>query len=252
VQPLHPDMVVLAFYAGNDVANNARLLSAAGQTEKPYFHEQPDGTLNLDTSFRTTAPFQKSVAQDWRKRAINSSYLLQAVKQAALGKPIVPDPKPLDAVHIGDLHEQAMLAPEYAELFSAPPDATWAGAWSVTEKLLVSMRDWTQAQHMHFGLIIIPPPVAVLPTQELRQKASAKFGLKDLQYPVERIARFAAEAGISFLDLRQALRNAGDSERIYLYGFAPRYGDGHLNATGNAVSSNVIARWLCERPPLQQ
>src|SRR4051812_9694514 len=88
VQLLHPNMVVLAFYAGNDVANNARVLSAAGQTEKPYFHELADGALNLDTSFRTTGSFQKSVAQDWRKRAINSSYLLQVVKQAVLGKPI--------------------------------------------------------------------------------------------------------------------------------------------------------------------
>jgi lysophospholipase L1-like esterase len=251
VQPLHPDMVLLAFYAGNDVANNVRTLSAAGQTEKPYFVEAQD-SLALDDSFRTSTAFRKAVAQDWRKRLINASYLLQAFKQVALGRSIMPDAKPLESIHLSDLPEPPLFAPEYAELFAPPRNESWASAWSVTEKLLVSMRDWAQTQQVQFGMIIIPAPVQVLPSGKLRRTAIAKFGLQDLEYPVERIARAAAGAGISFLDLREALRNEADANRVFLYGFPPRSGDGHLNAAGNAVSGGSVARWLCENRAMQQ
>ncbi len=252
VAALHPDMVLVGFYAGNDVANNVRALSAAGQTEKPYFLESPQASLALDDTFRTSMSFRKAAAHDWRKRLINASYLLQALKQAAWGRSIVPDAKPLEPMHLNDLAEPPLFAPEYAELFAPPRSESWASAWSVTEKLLVSMRDRVQAQQAQFGIVIIPAPVQVLPTQELRRAAMAKFGLEDLEYPVERIARAAAGAGISFVDLREALRNEGDGERVFLYGFAPRFGDGHLNAAGNAVSGAAIARWLCDRPAMQQ
>ena len=252
VAPLHPHMVLVGFYAGNDVANNGSALSAAGQAEKPYFLESPQGSLSVDDSFRKSAAFRTSVAHDWRKSLINASYLLQAMKQIALGKSVMPDPKPLQAMHIGDLQEPPLFAPEYKEMFSAPADETWTSAWSVTERMVLAMRDWARAQGMQFGIIIIPAPVQALPTQELRRTAAAKFGLADLEYPVERIARAADSAGISFLDLREALRNEADSKQTFLYGFAPRYGDGHLNAAGNAVSGGAIARWVCEHRAMQQ
>jgi lysophospholipase L1-like esterase len=252
VEPLHADMVLLAFYAGNDVANNIRALSAAGQMEKPYFTVSAEGALHLDDGFRTSAAFRQGVAHDWRHRMINASYLLQAVKQVTLGRPIMPDPKPLAPVHLADLPEPPLFAPEYAELFAPPHNDAWASAWSVTERLLVSMRDWAQAQKIQFGIIIIPAPVEVLPTEALRRRATAKFGLEDLDYPVERIARAATGAGISFLDLREPLRTEGDVKRVFLYGFAPRYGDGHLNATGNAVSGDAVAHWLCQQRATQQ
>jgi hypothetical protein len=245
---LHPDMVLVAFYAGNDVANNVRALSAADQMDKPFFIHSPEDSLALDDSFRSSAAFQKLVARDWRNRLINASYLLQAFKQVTLGRSVMPDPKPLEPMHLSDLSEPTLFAPEYAELFAPPRNESWGSAWSVTEKLLVSMRDRVKAQQAQFGIVIIPAPVQVLPTQKLRRAAMAKFGLEDLEYPVERIARAAAAAGISFVDLREALRNEADAKRVFLYGFAPRFGDGHLNGAGNAVSGAAIARWLCDRP----
>jgi lysophospholipase L1-like esterase len=248
LEPLHPDMVLLAFYAGNDVANNVRALSEPGQTEKPYFSVSPEGSLVPDASFRASASFQNIVARDWGKRLINASYLLQAFKQLAAGKPIRPEPKPLDPVHLGDVPQPPPLfAPEYIELFAPPRDATWTGAWAVTEKVLTSMREWAQVRRVQFGIIIIPAPIQVLPTPELRRAAVAKFGLEDLEYPVERIARAAQSTQTPFLDLRGALRKEGDAKQIFLYGFSPRYGDGHLNAVGNSVSGDAIAGWVCEQ-----
>jgi hypothetical protein len=252
VQQLHPDMVLVAFYAGNDVANNIRALSAADQTEKPYFVGSAEGSLDHDDSFRSSAAFQKLVGRDWRNRLINGSYVLQAFKQVASGRSIMPEQQPLGPAYLSDLPEPPLFAPEYVELFAPPRSESWASAWSVTEKLLVSMRDRAQAQQVQFGMLIIPAPVQALPTQELRRAAMAKFGLEDLDYPVERIGRATAGAGISFLDLREALRNDADAKRVFLYGFAPRFGDGHLNAAGNAVSGAAIARWLCERRAIQQ
>jgi hypothetical protein len=252
LEALRPDMVLLAFYAGNDVANNARALSEPGQTEKPYFSVSPEGGLVLDDSFRASATFRNTVARDWSKRMINASYLLQAFKQLAAGKSVIPEPKSLDRVHVGDVARPPLFAPEYIELFAPPRDQTWAGAWAVTEKVLTSMREWAQARRVQFGIIIIPAPIQVLPTPELRRAATAKFGLEDLEYPVERIARAAQSTEIPFLDLRDPLRKEGDAKQIFLYGFSPRYGDGHLNAVGNSVSGDTIAAWVCEQRAAHQ
>jgi hypothetical protein len=245
-------MVLLAFYAGNDVANNVRALSEPGQSEKPYFSVSPEGSLVLDDSFRASTSFQNTVARDWSKRLINASYLLQALKQLAAGKPVIPEPKPLDPIHLGAVPQPPLFAPEYTELFAPPRDATWGGAWAVTEKVLTSMREWAQARRVQFGIIIIPAPIQVLPTPELRRAAVAKFGLEDLEYPVERIARAAQSTETPFLDLRDALRKEGDAKQIFLYGFSPRYGDGHLNAVGNLVSGDAIAGWVCEQRAAHQ
>jgi hypothetical protein len=87
----------------------------------------------------------------------------------------------------------------------------------------------------------------VLPTEKQRIAAAQKFGLSDLDYPVDRIARLAAQSEIPFLNLVSSLRTFGDSKHIFLYGYPPRRGDGHLNAIGTEESGRSVAIWLCGR-----
>jgi len=73
-----------------------------------------------------------------------------------------------------------------------------------------------------------------------------KYGLVDLDYPASRIADFAARNRISHLNLLDGLRDFGDHNRQFAFGFyAERPGDGHLNAVGADVSARAIADWLC-------
>jgi len=242
-----PNLVLLAFYAGNDVADNSRMLSIESQRHRPYFIELPTGALHLDTSFRDHDAFRQALSSDWQKRLVNASYLLQVLKQLYLGRSISLSAKPLQPAYDGNVNEDALFEPQYTELFSPPSDDIWQSAWSVTERALTSMRDWTRTRNLDFALVIIPPPVAVLPTEKQRIAAAQKFGLSDLDYPVDRIARLAAQSEIPFLNLVSSLRTFGDSKHTFLYGYPPRRGDGHLNAIGTEESGRSVASWLCGR-----
>ena len=109
------------------------------------------------------------------------------------------------------------------------------------------MRDWAQRGRVDFEVAIIPAPIQALPGEKLRQAGVTAFGLSALDYPVQRIALFAEQNSIPYLSLLDPFRVYGDRERVFLFGFPPRLGDGHLNATGNQVGGRSIADRLCRR-----
>jgi lysophospholipase L1-like esterase len=242
VASFRPAVVLLAYYAGNDAPDNVRTLSVI--KTKPYFVVLPSGELQYDGSFRESEAFHRQLKWEWLRRLVNTSYLLQALKQAYLGKPVIPSPV---ASQVFKAAGNAFLpAPQYPALFAPPGDDAWRLAWQVTEKLLVRMRDWLRVRGIDFRLVIIPEPVEALPGDAMRRAVVEKYHLSDLDYPVVRIADFAARSGISHLSLLEALRNFGDHNRQFTYGFhADTAGEGHLNAVGNEVSGRAIAAWLC-------
>jgi len=241
----HPDLVLLALYVGNDVSDNSRSLSVESQKARPYFIELPSGELHLDTSFRSTDSFRKAIDVDWQKQLINMSYLLQALKQFYMKRSIVPTPVEAQNFRRDTVENNAPPVPESSKLYSSSPDETWLPAWAVTEKLLLQMRDWSNQESIEFQLVILPAPIQALPGEDMRRAAIQAFGLADLDYPSKRIAQFAAQNHIPYLNLLDPFRAYGDRERDFLYGFPPHLGDGHLNPTGNKIAGELIAHWLC-------
>jgi lysophospholipase L1-like esterase len=248
VVPFHPDLVLLVLYVGNDVSDNTRSLSVESQKERPYFIELPSGALKLDMSFRSTDSFRKAIDGDWQKRLVNASHLLQALKQLYLKRSIIPTPIEARSFRRDAVESNALPAPGPAELYSSSLDDAWLSAWSITEKLLLQMRDWSSRQGMEFRLVMLPAPLQALPGEDLRRMAIAAFGLDDLDYPSNRMVQFAAQNRIPYLDLLDRFRAYGDRERDFLYGFPPQVGDGHLNATGTKLGGELIADWLCRQP----
>jgi lysophospholipase L1-like esterase len=243
----HPNLVLLAIYVGNDVSDNIRSLSVENQKARPYFIELPSGELQLDTSFRSTDTFRNAMGGDWQKRLVNASYLLQALKQFYKKSSIIPAPIEAQDFRRGTVENKALPVPESSKLYSSSPDDIWLSAWSITEKLLLQMRDWSNQKSIEFELVIFPTPIQALPGEDMRRTGIEAFGLTDLDYPIERIAQFAAQNSIPHLNLLAPLRAYGDRERDFLYGFPPHLGNGHLNATGNKVSGELIADWLCRQ-----
>ena len=187
VASFRPNLVLLALYVGNDVMNNSLALSAENQKARPYFVELPSGELRLDTSFRDTDIFLQAIESDWQRRLVNKSYILQALKQFYVTKSIAPssiEPKNSYAAQTA-----IYFPPESSQLFSSPPNDVWLSAWSVTEKLLLRMRDWVLQQHWGFGLVIIPAPIEALPGEDVRRAASHAFNVAELDYPAKRISQ---------------------------------------------------------------
>ena len=187
----HPDLVLLALYVGNDVPDNTRSLSLESQKERPYFIELSSGELQLDTSFRSTDQFRDAIDGDWQKRLINASHLLQALKQFYLNRSIVPTPIEARNFRRDTLEHNAVPASVSPELYSSSLDEIWLSAWSITEKLLLHMRDWSNQKNMEFQLVILPAPIQALPGEDMRRTAIQAFGLADLDYPNRRIGQFA-------------------------------------------------------------
>jgi hypothetical protein len=245
VAAFQPELVVLAFYAGNDVMNNSRALSIEGQKTKPYFVESSGGELQLDMSFRDSGKFKNEIGSDWRRRLVNSSYVLQILKQIVRKKPAIPEPKVFK--NSADAQTKSRFQPESVELFSPPSNETWRSAWAVTEKILLQMRDWSKQRNIAFGVVIIPDPIEALPGEDRRRENAQAIKAVDLDYPVRRLAQFGAQNDVSTLSLLDPFRSYQDRERVFLYGFPPRLGDGHLNASGNQVGGKLISDWLCRR-----
>lgn len=244
IAPLHPDLVVLVFYVGNDLMNNSLALSVDDQKAKPYFVELPSGELRLDMSFTDSAAFRQAAGSDWRKLLINKSYLLQVLKQIYLGRSVIPGAR---VAQKGDsAPDHNIYKPESAQVFSPPADDTWSSAWRVTEKILLRMRDFLQAKNVDFELVILPDPIQALPGESRRRANAAAVNLADLDYPVKRIAQFAEQNGIAAMSLLEPFRTHGDRAHDFLYGFPPSLGNGHLNATGNQVGGKLIADWVCQ------
>jgi hypothetical protein len=139
IAAFQPNLVLLAFYVGNDIADNSRPLSVVA--DKPYFVELPTGEMVHDASFRDSDGFKQAMRAEWQKALINSSYLLQALKQIYSGKPVIPSPINPQVLKVTEAETGAV--PQDLRLFGPPPDDAWRRAWSVTEKLLLRMRDWT-------------------------------------------------------------------------------------------------------------
>jgi hypothetical protein len=245
VAAFQPQLVLLAFYAGNDVMNNSRALSIEGQKTKPYFVEAPGGDLQLDMSFRDSGRFRKEIASDWRRRVINNSYVLQILKQVVQKKPAIPEP--LVFKNSADSPTKGRFRPEATELYSPPSNEPWRSAWAVTEKILLQMRDWAKQHNIGFGLVVIPDPIQALPGEHRRRENAEAVKATDLDYPVRRLAQFSTQNDVSTLSLLEPFRSYQDRERVFLYGFPPKLGDGHLNASGNQVAGKLIADWACAR-----
>ena len=87
VQSYGPDLVVLAFYNGNDVADNSIVLSTETQKSRPFYLIR-DGRLVLDASFQETAAFKNAKYESMLVHAfLNKSYVFQLVKQLSLRRP---------------------------------------------------------------------------------------------------------------------------------------------------------------------
>ena len=206
VAAFEPNMVLLAMYIGNDIADNHRSLSAT--TLKPFYVEQPSGELALDPDFRESDAFRETLGADWRRRLVNVSYLLQALKQVYVNRSIMPSP--LKSQVFKETGAERPPLPQYAALFTPPPDNVWRAAWSVTEKLLLRMLDWSEQRGISFRMATIPEPIQALPGETLRDIVVRDSKLTDLDYPTNRIANFATQNKISHLSLLEPLRTYGD------------------------------------------
>ena len=245
---VEPDLVLLAFYTGNDIRDNSKALKR--DPELPYFTLE-EGRLVLDDSFRTSPRqrAEKSVARVAFKAAIESSRILQVIRQAWGVARLKASPAS------AGLADEFGGDPAHRQLYREPTDPEWRAAWDVTERLILTIRDEVADRGARFALVTLTTSAQVHPDPKVVEQAEKKLDVPDLDYPDRRLRELGERAGFAVLNLAPGFRREaeeGDEGWIFYHGFEPAPGTGHWNERGHRVAGRLIARWLCdelEKPP---
>jgi hypothetical protein len=242
-----PDVVVLAFYTGNDVRNNYRRLEQ--DPGRPYFVPRGPGggpaSLALDDSFRSTWGFRlrRSAPARALYALFNHSRVMGVAKR---GKGVVDGWIGAAKARRKETGEALQELGLDNAVYSPPRDDDWRQAWEVTEAILAEMRREVAARGAAFGLLSLSTGMQVHPDPDARRAFMRRLGIADLSYPDRRLAAWGAARGVPTLALAPPLAALAARERVFLHGFpntAP--GEGHWNARGHAAAAPLVAGWLC-------
>ncbi|MCL2928998.1 MAG: SGNH/GDSL hydrolase family protein [Trichodesmium sp. MAG_R01] len=237
-----PDLVILAFYAGNDIRNNYRPLDH--DHLRPYFVYK-NGQLELDMSFRTMKPWERGryvfsmvdILPIW---LVRNSRILQLIRKVDM------DYKQSQFLNYNG---QTIIS------FYREPESNsdWDKGWQVTEGLITLMRDEVYKNRADFMVIAISDSHQVHPDLEYREKFKNAHNLSDLYYPDRRIEAFGKQENIPVYILAGQLGDKAKKTGKCLYGFDN--GEpcgGHWNIEGHKFVGEVMSHYLCDQYKLKR
>ena len=244
-----PDIVLLAFFSGNDISDNSRALK---KTDIPYFVYR-EGRLVLDDSFQDSPHFRfrRSALNEFGRWIRDKLRVIQVVHEAHYGfKAYLAARK---AQKDQERSGQAPAGPPQGEelgtdilIYREPADSVWQEAWRITEGLIVLMRDEVRERGAKFLVVNLSNGIQVHPDASGRQAFMKRLGINDLFYPERRIKDLGEREGIAVLNLAPALQSYAEQNRVFLHGFGSDIGNGHWNELGHRVAGEMIARKVCE------
>lgn len=230
-----PDLVLLAFFNGNDVINNSRELEY--DLYRPFFVKKDD-QLILDRSFQLLPPSERNkYSVSWVDHLpgwlVNNSRILQLLKKFDLNQ------------------KKAVLSKQFnllsAQNFQPPTEKKWQDAWEVTEEILTLMNQEVTAKNAKFFVATIGDPVAVLPDPKSRQDYLQKNQIQDLFYPDKRIKNLGERENFPVLMLTPPFQRYAEANQVCLHGFPNALEcQGHWNDKGHQLGGDLIADSLCK------
>ena len=244
----NPDIVLLAFYSGNDVFNNHRDLNpSVGAEQCPYFVFK-DNRLVFDDFFRRSPDLRRSALlwQSVRARMVNHSRLVQLLysviitrRQRAAEKHLSAKATEMDIQNIDD------------QIYSPPVNPKLQDAWRVTGTLLQQMNHEVRAHGAEFWIVSLWTSKQVDPGLAARQQVCHQLGLANLSYPDVWIQSLAAKEQIPLILLAPAAAAYAEEHKVFLNGgvLLPP-GTGHFNELGHRLAGNLIASQLASRSAL--
>jgi hypothetical protein len=228
-----PDLVLLAFFIGNDLRDNLRSLSeAAGPTylTRPFYAVSGD-ELVLDDSF--LRPSQASQTSWHGPLWVEQLRIVQIVR-----------------VVMGWFGSRFQRTVDARALIS-PPDPECEQAWEVTEKVLARLDAEVKADGGRLVVATISAPEQVDPDPDRRAGIARAGSIQDLFYPDKRLFRLAGDAGFQMIPLAPAMAEVAERTRTYFHGFANTVlGVGHWNYRGHSVAGQILANEICRTTPL--
>ncbi|MGH7907244.1 MAG: SGNH/GDSL hydrolase family protein [Candidatus Binataceae bacterium] len=241
VWKFHPDVVVLAFFSGNDVRNNSVALE--GDKCRPFFVYR-GGELTLGGPFSRSRWFRFHCMMRFESR---HSYVLNRIGSGwsvarEWWRKRRADPPAPAKIHLESLHE-----PGISDLiYRRPVTPVWRDAWRVTDGEIVRMYQEVRRHRASFILVTLSNPIQVNPSRRIRAGYMRFVGVSDLFYPERHLRKLGGKEGFPVLNLAPAMQAYADRTQVFLHGFRnTKPGTGHWNAAGHHLAGKYIAGTIC-------
>ena len=228
-----PSLVLLAFFAPNDVHDNSRSLSQSTDWRMPKpTYVYSNGELVLDSSFRIP------VGRQLLYRSVHYFRLMEVFNQArrVWGQRNIRPENRSDQVELGTYHK----------VYLPPDDDAWREAWQVTEGLLSRFNDAVHTSGAKFMVTTITAAEQVDPDPKRTADLARRLGVADLRYPERRLAEMGGKHRFPVVTLAEPLQQLAIRDHVYLHGFKnTMMGEGHWNERGHAAGADVLSREIC-------
>lgn len=234
-----PDLIILAVFIGNDVADNYYKTAESLKDQRPYFSLNEDGVLTRVQGY----PSRIVTLRDTTFFSlINASNAIQLSKELALR---------ILGRRSAHSHDPIKHRITYKDnVYQPTPDRDWVYAWKLTEALLRKMSTTVIKRDKKFLILLLPEAIAVDQRRELRQDFEAGIKVSDLFYPNRRLRDFASENDIALIDVTEEMRKRAADSKMFLHGFSKASFDtGHLNKKGHQVVAELLKMELVKIIP---
>jgi hypothetical protein len=232
-----PDVVLLAFYSGNDVSDNSRTLDRSPtRYARPYLTATDTG-WSIDRSFHGSWSYRAGKIVG---RLIAHSRLLQIGNRAQnlMLRRRVAVPVATEG-WIGQ-----GVVPDHG-IYRETDDTAWSTAWRTTEDLMTTMAREASEHGARFAVVSVTNSIQIYPDSAVRERVAHQLGVPDLLLPGRRIHTLGERLDVPVLDLVGELETYADRHGAFLHGSANTApGVGHWNALGHRLAGEAIAAWM--------
>lgn len=232
-----PDLVVLAFYPGNDIQNNYRPLEH--DHLRPYFVYDQNGKLVEDLSFRNIAfedrdKYSYSWVDKLPYNLVQTSRILQILRKTDLDNKKRQLEKDYRDINVG-FYKDASGSKE------------WQEAWKVTEGLIKLMHDEVVAKNADFVVMNVSDSYQVVPNPQWAKDFMGQYSIpNDLLYPERRIKEFAEREKIALFSTIRPLKVTAEKINQCVHGFPNALPcGGHWNDIGHRVAGESLSEFIC-------
>jgi hypothetical protein len=225
VRPFKPDLVILAFFPGNDPIDNWR-------RREPSLRFPVFVTPSLKGVEITPVPGVERM--EWKRKLIDSLMYhcslmqrLQDVRRARLRR------------GLGGVTEAGLWDGAFGNAAGKVKD--FDAMWQLTEKLVLQLnRDVSADTGRTNGLLVVCLNEGVQVHRAQREQFMKQHPGLDPDYAEARMRGYCESNGIPFLALSPDMIRINESTGKLLYGFEGK-GSGHLNQDGHRVTAEAIA-----------